>query len=57
MLLRLIQDCERIAMKYAAAVVYVMPSTCSSIIHIIRSRSGVAGGGLLYHTRSIAVRM
>ena len=56
---RLIVNCERIAIKYVA-LLYIIPSISyqvpySSIIH--SSRSGVTDGGLLYHTRSLAVRM
>ena len=60
---RLILNCERIAIKYAAALLYIIrvpsisyqvPYLYSSIIH---SRSGVTDGGLLYHTRSLAVRV
>ena len=56
---RLILNCERIAIKYAAALLYIIPSisyqgSYSSIIH---SRSGVTDVGLLYHTRSLAVRV
>ena len=56
---RLILNCERIAIKYAAALLYITPSISYQVPHssIIHSRSGVTDGGLLYHTRSLAVRM
>jgi len=56
---RLILNCERIAIKYAAALLYIIPSISYQVPYssIIHSRSGVTDGGLLYHTRSLAVRM
>ena len=71
---RLILNCERIAIKYQVSCCiavyhtkYIIPSIIpwyNSIIHSIKpwyssiiSRSGVTDVGLLYHTRSLAVRM
>ena len=56
---RLILNCERIAIKYAAALLYIIPSISYQVSYssIIHSRSGVTDVGLLYHTRSLAVRM
>ena len=62
---RLILNCERIAIKSKVCctavpgIAYQVYHTkyqvsCSSIIH---SRSGVTDVGLLYHTRSLAVRV
>ena len=58
---RLILNCERIlvAIKYAAALLYIIPSISCQVSYssIIHSRSGVTNVGLLYHTRSLAVRV
>ena len=56
---RLILNCERIVIKYAAALLYIIPSISYQVSYssITHSRSGVTDVGLLYHTRSLAVRV